>query len=99
MDWTAVGNAKGPVDRIRAIFYLCRFRYEANPREAGVRLAAEPETNKLCGQAVSEIRAELTAPSTDLGPVAQTSDHDIRTYLKILLEAYDEICPKSDPTE
>ena len=85
-----VDNAKTAVDRIRTIFYLCRFRYEADAQEAGARLAAEPKTNELCSQVVGEIRSELARRSVDLGPVAKTSDADIRKYLKDLLSAYDK---------
>ena len=90
MDWTSVSNAKGAIDRIRTIFYLCRFRYEADPRAAGARLATEPDSNELCRRVMSEIRAELAAPSTNLGPVARVGDAQVRKYLKNLLAAYDE---------
>lgn len=85
-----VDNAKGAVDRISTIFYLCRFRYEADARAAGARLATEPESNELCRHVMSEIRAELATPSANLGPVAAVRDEEIRNYLKTLLEAYDQ---------
>jgi hypothetical protein len=90
MDWTSVSNAKGAMDRIRTIFYLCRFHYEADPRVAGERLATEADNNELCRRVISEIRAELTAPSTSLGPVVTVSDAGIWKYLEVLLRVYDQ---------
>jgi hypothetical protein len=88
MDWTMVNNAKDAADRIRTIFYLCRFRYEASPREAGNRLAHEPPDNHLCKQTIAELRIEQTSPSQDLSMV-RTSDAVVRVYLAELLDEFD----------
>jgi hypothetical protein len=89
MDWTMVNNAKSATDRIRTIFYLCRFRYEASARKAGERLAQEPPDNQLCKQTIGELRVELASPSEELGMV-RMSDADVRVYLSELLDAFDE---------
>jgi hypothetical protein len=89
MDWTMVNNAKSATDRIRTIFYLCRFRYEASARKAGERLAQEPPDNQLCKQTIGELRVELGSPSEELGMV-RMSDADVRVYLSELLDAFDE---------
>ena len=90
-----VSNAKGPIYRIQTVFYLFRFRYEADARAAGIRLAEEPPSNQLCKQTISELRAELLSPSMNLGMV-RVSDTDVREYLKNILEAYDETIGKGD---
>jgi len=85
-----VNNAESATDRIRTIFYLCRFRYEASARKAGERLAQEPPNNQLCKQTIGELRVELASPSEELGMV-RMSDADVRVYLSELLVAFDEI--------
>ena len=90
-----VANASSAPERIRALFYLARFRHDLDAREAAAELASEWKGNDLFNRVISEIREELTKPSTNLGPVVSTPDPDIRKYLEILLAAYDETCPKS----
>jgi hypothetical protein len=97
MDWTMVSNAEGAINRLRTVFYLFRFRYEVTARAAGMSLAGEPPDNDLCRQAIVEVRAELAAPSNDLG-TARASDADVREYLRTLLAAYDEGIMKNKPT-
>jgi hypothetical protein len=94
MDWTMVNNAKGPIHRIQTIFYLFRFRYEADARTAAIQLAEESPSNQLCKQTIAELRAELVSPSTNLGLVRVT-DTDVREYLENMLEVYDETIGKS----
>jgi hypothetical protein len=94
MDWTMVNNAKGPVDRVRTIFYLCRFRDEMGAKTAGRCLAEEAPENQLCSQTITELRGELAAPSQDLGMV-RVSDSEARDYLASLLAAYDEKASES----
>jgi hypothetical protein len=89
MDWTMVNNAEGPTHRVQTIFYLFRCRYERDARAAGMRLADEWPDNQLCRQTIAELRAELGAPSKDLG-IAGVSDVEVRDYLARLLAAYDE---------
>lgn len=89
MDWTMVNNAKSATGRIRTIFYLYRFRYEASARKAGERLAQEPPDNQLCMETIGELRVELASPSEELGMV-RMSDADVRVYLSELLDAFDE---------
>jgi hypothetical protein len=89
MDWTMVNNAKTPADRVGPIFYLFRFRYQADARTAGRRLADETPDNQLCRQTIAELRQELATPSKDLGMV-RIGDSEARGYLAKLLAAYDE---------
>ena len=98
MDWTMVSNAEGPIDRLRTIFYLFRFRYEATARAAGMSLAGELPDNHLCRQAIAEARAELASPSNDLG-TARVGDADVREYLQTLLAAYDEGTMNNEPNK
>ena len=84
-----VSNAEGPINRLRTVFYLFRFRYEATARAAGMSLAGELPDNHLCKQAIAEIRTELATPSNDLG-MARVSDADVREYLQNVLAAYEE---------
>jgi hypothetical protein len=94
MDWTMVNNAKGPVDRVRTIFYLFRFRDEMDAKTAGRCLAGEAPENQLCSQTITELRGELATPSQDLGMV-RVSDSEARDYLARLLAAYDEKASES----
>jgi hypothetical protein len=89
MDWTMVSNSKDSIDRVRAIFYLFKFRYEANASAAGKSLAHAMLDNPLCRQAILDLRTELACPSSTLGMV-NVSDRDARDYLRTLLIAYDE---------
>ena len=83
MDWTMVSNAEDAMQRIQAIFYLSRFRYEVDARTAGERLAVGSSGNPLCKQTIAELRAELTSPSTSLAMV-RVSDAEVRVYLSAL---------------
>lgn len=89
MDWTMIGNAKGPLQRVQTVIYLCRMRYEAGPEEAGIRLSKEPPSNLLWQQTLKEIRSELTAPSGNLGIGSLINDEEAREYLEILVSSYD----------
>ena len=89
MDWTMVRDADNKEGRLQTLVYLFRIRYEIDAQSAAKKLQGEHPGNWLCALVLDELRAELTAPSMNLGVGSLVPEAEAREYMSAVLCAYD----------
>jgi hypothetical protein len=97
LDWTMVGNAENPFERISTLLYLFLMRYKFDPKEAAsavhsdIQKYGEPKF-----PIIQEITLEINSPTNEFKLLHSFyGEKYLRSYLSNFLVEYNFLAPKS----